>query len=73
MYYEDANGQIRHSDNSQAIMIQSAESLAALSAKFGSGIVVPGLIAFTPGYKGMWQLKGDGTWENIVGGESNGN
>ena len=41
MYYEDANGQIRHSENSQAIMIQSAESLAALSAKFGSGIVVP--------------------------------
>lgn len=47
-----------------AVMVADENELANLEG------YAPGTIAFTAGYKKMWQLDFDGTWVTIVGGES---
>lgn len=71
-YYVDSDGNTKYSDGNESIQVRSADDLPELAARFGEGIYVPGLIAYTAGYKAMWQLNADGEWENIVGGESDG-
>lgn len=48
-----------------AVMVKDETELTNLTG------YAPGTIAFTAGYKKMWQLDFDGTWVIIVGGESN--
>lgn len=71
-YYIDANGEVKTNENNESIQVRSADDLTALAAKFGTGIYVPGLIAYTAGYAAIWQLNASGEWVNIVGGESDG-
>ena len=65
MFYEDESGAIVHVSNEQILMIRSQDSLSALTAKMGEGVIQPGLIAALPGLTHAWQLKTDGTWAQI--------
>ncbi len=69
-YYVDANGDTRRAEGSEGVLVRSGDDLPALAARFGEGIYVPGLIAYTAGYKAMWQLDANGDWINIVGVDS---
>ena len=42
------------------VMVKSKAELDSLTE------TCPGMIAHTAGYKDMWQLAADGTWEPIV-------
>lgn len=50
-------------DDRSPVMVEAKSELATLSEKMDT---IPGMIAFTAGYKDMWQLAADGTWEPIV-------
>lgn len=43
-----------------AVMVKDETELANLTG------YAPGTIAFTAGYKAMWQLDLDGNWETII-------
>lgn len=59
-----AAGVFRVGPFAQAILIESADKLPALTG------LQPGSIAFTAGYAAVWQLDTDGTtWVQMVGGE----
>ena len=78
-FYFDSKGDIQYNDNDEPLQLRStteegAETeLAAATAKFGTGIYLPGLVAYMPGWKGIWQMKDDGTWEKIVQGDEDSN
>lgn len=71
MYYVDSEGNAKFGET-DSIQIRSgddtATDLAAIAARMGEGIYVPGLIAYTAGYTNMWQLDASGEWVQIVGG-----
>ena len=69
-YYVDENGNTRRAEESEPVQVRDSGDLAGLAARFGEGIYVPGLIAYTAGYKEMWQLNASGEWINIVGVDS---
>ncbi len=50
-------------DDRSPVMVEAKSELATLPEKMDT---IPGMIAFTAGYKDMWQLAADGTWEPIV-------
>ena len=69
-YYIDASGNIKQNESAESIQVRSADDLTALAANFGSGMYLPGLIAYTAGYEAIWQLNSAGEWVQIVGGDS---
>ena len=75
MYYVDSEGNTKFSET-DSILIRSgddtATDLAEIASRMGEGIYVPGLIAYTAGYTGIWQLDASGEWVQIVGGEDDG-
>lgn len=44
----------------KAILVTAQSDLANLTG------YEPGSIAYTAGFKAMWQLSADGTWESII-------
>lgn len=69
-YYVDSDGNTKYSDGNESVQVRSEADLTDLASRFGEGIYVPGLIAYTAGYTAMWQLDADGQWVQIVGGDS---
>lgn len=69
-YYVDSEGNTKYSET-DSIQVRGGDytetDLAAIAARMGEDIYVPGLIAYTAGYKAAWQLNADGGWENIFG------
>ena len=55
------DGDLMRGREAAAVMVESSDDLTALAA-----LVNPGSIAFTAGMGNIWQLKADGTWQNVA-------
>lgn len=64
-YYVDEQGNVQNNENVETIMIPTAGDLDKLPQMTEGTIYMPGLIAHTPGYGRVWQMKNDGTWQEI--------
>lgn len=58
--YVDTDGNLHVGTDASSVMVPNATARAVVAANFGTGI-----IAYTPGFQSMWQLKEDGTWADI--------
>ena len=65
MFYVDEDGRIVHADRDEPLMVQSSDDLPGIEARFGQGIVQPGLICILAGYTHAWQMGVDGHFEQI--------
>lgn len=63
--YLDGNDGIHLNVEAPVIQIPSADKKAVLAAMREC---VPGTIAYLPAWKGAWQYKADGTWEEMISG-----
>lgn len=63
--YVDSAGDLVQGVPSGGVMVRSVDDLANLPA----GVYEPGTMAYTAGYKGMWQLAADGTWVDMLADE----
>lgn len=58
--YVDSNGRIIRNDDAKMVMVRNKSDLDLLND------YRPGTIAYTAGFKNMWQLDADGEWQTIV-------
>lgn len=70
-YYLDENGNAQPGEINE-LMVRTAADFDTILQNFGNGIYQPGLYVYTPGNEVVKRLTADGTWENIVGGENDG-
>jgi hypothetical protein len=74
-YYKDGKGNIQYNENGEPLQLKSAtmegaqNELEEAAAKFGTGIYLPGLVAYMPGWKAIWQMNSAGEFVQIVGGD----
>ena len=54
------DGVIYKNAPTKAVMVTEESDLADLTG------YDPGSVAYTAGFKAMWQLSADGTWESII-------
>ncbi len=59
-YVQD--GVLHRGANAPSVMITAESDLALLP----ENTYVPGTIAYTAGFKAMWQLAADGTWVSLM-------
>lgn len=59
------DGDLYTGRTADAVMVEDEDDLTGLT-----GILNPGSIAFTAGYKEMWQLAADGTWVDMLEAET---
>ena len=64
--YVDGNGNLVKNDDAKMVMIRDKADLDIL------GSYRPGTIAYTAGFKNMWQLDASNEWQTIVEEVSNG-
>lgn len=64
--YVDGNGNLVKNDDAKMVMIRNKADLDML------GSYRPGTIAYTAGFKNMWQLDASSEWQTIVEEVSNG-
>lgn len=58
--YIDSNGDIHQNVQAANVMVKAQDDLASLTD------YEPGTVAFTAGFKNVWQKKADGTWESLL-------
>lgn len=58
-YVQD--GVLHKGANGAAILIESENDLEDLAAEYA-----PGSVAYTTGFKKMWQLSSDGEWVSVI-------
>lgn len=58
--YIDQNGNIIKNDDAKMVMVRNKSDLDLLND------YRPGTIAYTAGFKNMWQADADGEWQTIV-------
>ena len=61
--YLDSDDNLVMNVSAPDVMIPSEDKLSVL-ASFDA--CVPGTVAFTPGFQGVWQLGIDGTWVDML-------
>lgn len=54
------NGVLHVNGEARSVLVTAAADLAGLTG------YAPGSVAFTAGFKAMWQLAPDGTWVSIL-------
>lgn len=64
--YVDGNGNLVKNDDAKMVMVRNKADLDML------GSYRPGTIAYTAGFKNMWQLDASSEWQTIVEEVSNG-
>lgn len=64
--YVDGSGNLVKNDDAKMVMVRSKADLDLLEG------YRPGTIAYTAGFKNMWQLDTGGEWQTIVEEVSNG-
>lgn len=64
--YVDGNGNLVKNDDAKMVMVRNKADLNIL------GSYRPGTIAYTAGFKNMWQLDASSEWQTIVEEVSNG-
>lgn len=64
--YVDGNGNLVKNDDAKMVMVRNKADLDIL------GNYRPGTIAYTAGFKNMWQLDASSEWQTIVEEVSNG-
>ena len=64
--YVDGNGNLVKNDDAKMVMVRNKADLNIL------GSYRPGTIAYTAGFKNMWQLDSSSEWQTIVEEVSNG-
>lgn len=64
--YVDGNGNLVKNDDAKMVMVRNKADLDIL------GSYRPGTIAYTAGFKNMWQLDASSEWQTIVEEVSNG-
>ena len=64
--YVDGNGNLVKNDDAKMVMVRSKADLDVIVG------YRPGTIAYTAGFKNMWQLDASGEWQAIVEEVSNG-
>ena len=64
--YVDGNGNLVKNDDAKMVMVRNKADLNML------GSYRPGTIAYTAGFKNMWQLDASSEWQTIVEEVSNG-
>lgn len=55
------DGTLNRGANAPSVMVTAEADLAELT-----DIYVPGTVAYTAGFKAMWQLSADGTWVSMM-------
>lgn len=55
------NGELHSVGIASAVMISSSDDLAELSTHYP-----PGTLAYTPGFRDMWQLNAEANWISIL-------
>lgn len=58
--YVDGNGNLVKNDDAKMVMVRNKADLDIL------GSYRPGTIAYTAGFKNMWQLDASSEWQTIV-------
>lgn len=64
--YVDVSGNLVKNDDAKMVMVRSKADFDVI------GSYRPGTIAYTAGFKNMWQLDASGEWQTIVEEVSNG-
>ena len=64
--YVDGSGNLVKNDDAKMVMVRNKADLDIL------GSYRPGTIAYTAGFKNMWQLDASSEWQTIVEEVSNG-
>ena len=55
------DGTLNRGANAPSVMVTAEDDLAELT-----DIYTPGTVAYTAGFKAMWQLSADGTWVSMM-------
>ena len=61
--YLDSDDNLVMNVSAPNVMIPSEDKLSVLAAH---PACVPGTVAFTPGFQGVWQIGIDGTWVDML-------